>query len=258
MPSGAFQARYRYYIYGAAGETDGNLHLGAPVVRIKSRGELIVDGAITAAKIAAGAITAASIAAGAITASAIAAGAIGASQIAAGAVTAAKIAAGSITADKFAAGQIIAGDLIVDGAVSATYTAAQQVGMLINAGTSSAADLVGAGTIAATFAAPIGGSSFPTNPVEATMTCLLQPNTSAVGRVAFQVQKLVSGSWTTSFEFDVYHDGVTRLQIWRGLGGDAWSFAPLTSGTYRLRAWIKLGGPVVVSGLLFTLRQLNK
>lgn len=70
------------------------------------RGDLIVDGAITAEKLAAEAVTAGKIAAGAVTASTIAAGAITAGHIQAGSITSNEIAARSITGDEIAVGTI--------------------------------------------------------------------------------------------------------------------------------------------------------
>ena len=254
VPDGAYQARWRWVVIGA--NTDAAVRFWAPVIRLRNKGELIVDGAITANKIAADAVTANAIAAGAITATAIAAGSIGATQIAAGAITAAKLAAGSITADKFAAGQIIAGDLIVDGAVSATYTVAVPVSLGISA-TGSSSDAVG-GSVAATFAATQGGADFPSNPVEITLSTFVNPITASNGRVTFILQRLVSGSWTDFTDFDIFHTGAAGHFFWRGLGGNNYSFGVPPSGSYRLRARIRSGPNVTVSNLLMTMRQLNK
>lgn len=87
-----------------------------PVLRRAASAELIVDGAITATKIAAGSVTTAALAAGAVIAD----------DIAANAVTAGKIAAGSVTADKIAANSITAGQ-IAAGAISATQIAAKAI-----------------------------------------------------------------------------------------------------------------------------------
>lgn len=73
---------------------------------LRADGELIVDGAITATKIAAGAIEAEALAADSVSANAIQSGAITAGKIAADAITANEIAAGAITADKIEAGEI--------------------------------------------------------------------------------------------------------------------------------------------------------
>lgn len=83
-----------------------------PVMRRAGSGELIVDGAITAAKIAANTIVAGNIAADAITAAAIAADAVTAGKIAAAAISAREIAAGAITAEKLQVG--IAGNLLAN------------------------------------------------------------------------------------------------------------------------------------------------
>lgn len=48
VPAGAFQARLRCYVYGTTAETDGDVHFGALTVRIKNKGEMIVDGSLTA------------------------------------------------------------------------------------------------------------------------------------------------------------------------------------------------------------------
>ena len=71
-----------------------------PVMRRAAAGKLIVDGTITADKIAANAVTADKIAANAITAGKIATDAVTAGTIAAGAINAREIAAGAITASK--------------------------------------------------------------------------------------------------------------------------------------------------------------
>jgi predicted phage tail protein len=76
-------------------------------------GELIVDGAIIASKIAANAVTADKIAANAVTATQISAGAVTTQKIAAGAVTANEIAANAVTAAKVAAQAITAEKLLV-------------------------------------------------------------------------------------------------------------------------------------------------
>jgi hypothetical protein len=75
-------------------------------LRRMNGGELIVDGAITAAKIQTDAVTANKISANAVTTNAIAANAVTANQIAANAVTANQIAANAITANAVAANAI--------------------------------------------------------------------------------------------------------------------------------------------------------
>jgi hypothetical protein len=73
--------------------TVGNVS-GSPKIAI--RGDMFIDGTITASMIAAGSITAIKIAAGSITAIKIAAGAIDASKIAAGSITTDEIAVGGV------------------------------------------------------------------------------------------------------------------------------------------------------------------
>jgi|GEM_PF-3006579 len=106
----------------------------------------IVDGTITADKIAANAITADKVAANAITANKIATNAITAIKIAANAITAIKIAANAITADKIAANAITA-DKIAANAITANE---------INVESIFAEDVTATGTISG--AKLIGGS----------------------------------------------------------------------------------------------------
>ena len=99
--------------YSAAGRFVGPFKVMNPVLRVMGQAELLVDGAITAAKIAAGAVTAGKIAAGAVTAGTIAANAVTANEIAANAVTTAKIAAGAVSAAQVAANAITASKLAI-------------------------------------------------------------------------------------------------------------------------------------------------
>ncbi len=103
-PANAFGAILRIYIQ--RDYTDGNISFGGFSFLRKASANLIVDGSVTATKIATNAVTAGKIAANAVTAGTIAANAVTAGTIAAGAVSAAQIAAGAITADKLAAGSI--------------------------------------------------------------------------------------------------------------------------------------------------------
>ena len=112
--------------FTAAGTFNGPHKLLEPVIRVMQSGELIVDGAITAAKIAAKTITAAEIAAGAITATELGANSVTAGKIAAGTVTADELATNSVTAVKVAAGAITA-DKIAANAVTANEIAANSV-----------------------------------------------------------------------------------------------------------------------------------
>jgi hypothetical protein len=93
--------------------TTGQMYLSDLVLRRKNGGELIVDGAVTAVKVAANAITAGKIAANAVTSDTIAANAITSDKIDANAITAGKIAAGAVGADQIAANAISAKQLLV-------------------------------------------------------------------------------------------------------------------------------------------------
>ncbi|WP_083197017.1 phage tail protein [Rhizobium sp. AC27/96] len=110
-PTSAFAAVVKMYIH--RNFTDGNISIGGLSFLRKASANLIVDGAITADKIAANAVVAGKIAANAITAGTIAANAVTAGTIATGAISASQIAAGSITADKLAAGSVSAQALAV-------------------------------------------------------------------------------------------------------------------------------------------------
>ena len=123
-PNKYIQFRHR------SGLTAGNVYYAWEVVRA-SDASLIVDGAITADKVAANAITAAKIAAGTITSNEIAANTITAADIAAETITAAQIAAATITAAKIAASTItssqIAADTITSNNIAANAITASEL-----------------------------------------------------------------------------------------------------------------------------------
>lgn len=108
--------------------TKSQIYIRKCVIRRKSGGNLIVDGAITTDKLDAGAVTTAKLDAGAVTADKIGAGAVTtakldanavtADKINAGAVTTAKLDASAVTADKIATNAVTAGK-IASGAVTA-------------------------------------------------------------------------------------------------------------------------------------------
>ena len=98
----------------AAGSiTTGGYALGFISCLRRNTGNLIVDGAITATKLAAASVTAGAIAANAVTAGTIAANAVTAGTIATGAVSAAQIAADAVTADKIASNAVTTDALAV-------------------------------------------------------------------------------------------------------------------------------------------------
>lgn len=112
IPSGYRYGRIRM-IKGNDGTTD--CFIGDIQVRRKSRGELIVDGAIIAEKIASGAVDTAKLAAGAVIADKIASNAVTAVKVQAGAIETAKLAAGAVVADKIAAGSVATTKLAIGG-----------------------------------------------------------------------------------------------------------------------------------------------
>lgn len=120
VPAGVTRIRVAtvYFNHPNGTVTNANVSVAGVTLRVQSSGELIVDGAVTAAKVAAGAIVAGKLSADAVTASNIAAGAVTAGKIATDAVTANTIAANAVTADKVAANAITADKLNVDEALA--------------------------------------------------------------------------------------------------------------------------------------------
>ncbi|AYR18981.1 hypothetical protein D6I95_00475 [Alcaligenes faecalis] len=106
--------------------TGGYMWIRNPSLRAMAQGELIVDGAVTAEKVAANAITANHLAANSVTAAKVAAGAIAAEHLSAGAITVGKLQDGAVTGDKIAA-TTITGDKIVTGAITADKVATNAV-----------------------------------------------------------------------------------------------------------------------------------
>lgn len=103
VPNNEAITQANWEIQVPASATGGQLWVGKPTWREAVTGELIVDGAVTADKVAANAITAAKIDAGAVTAD----------KIAVNAVTANKIAAGTITSDKIAVKSLTSRQMII-------------------------------------------------------------------------------------------------------------------------------------------------
>lgn len=113
-----------------SGNTSGVVYFWSPQLRRASSGELIVDGAVVADKVAANAITTAKIATGAVTANEILAGTITADEIASNAITTVKIAANAVTANEILAGTITAIEIAsnaitADKILAGTITAAE-------------------------------------------------------------------------------------------------------------------------------------
>ena len=101
------------------GYASNRIVFSGPVLRRKSGGELIVDGAITAAKISANSVGTNHLVANAVTAGIIAAGAVSAAAIQSGAVTADKINVNNLAAISANLGSIQVGSAnIADGAIT--------------------------------------------------------------------------------------------------------------------------------------------
>jgi hypothetical protein len=133
-PTGAAKARVRITrACDTSGNSTGWVAATNLYMRRAADAQLIVDGSITALKVAANTITSAQIAANTITASQIAANTITAGTIAAGAIGASELAAGAITAGKISAGAINASSLMVDGVVITAKIAAQNATNLYSA-----------------------------------------------------------------------------------------------------------------------------
>ncbi|WEZ84572.1 hypothetical protein P6U16_08360 [Rhizobium sp. 32-5/1] len=122
--------------------TTGSYRIGAVRVQRKNAGELIVDGTIVAAHIAANTITAAEIAANAITTSELASDSVTAAKIVAGTITAAEIASGAITTVKLAASAVTANELAANSVVAGKVAADAIVASNIAANAITAKQLV--------------------------------------------------------------------------------------------------------------------
>ncbi|GES45829.1 hypothetical protein RsS62_50810 [Rhizobium dioscoreae] len=112
IPAGWTKALMALVVEKADG-AGSSCYWSKPVMRRASSAELIVDGSVTASKVAANAITVGKLAANAVIAGTIAANAVTAGTIAAGAVSAAQIAADAITADKLASNSVTTDALAV-------------------------------------------------------------------------------------------------------------------------------------------------
>jgi hypothetical protein len=105
-------------------ETTNRFHLDDIVIRRMSGGELIVDGAIIATKIATDAVTSEKIIANAITTAKIAANAVTANEILAGAIQTNHMTAGSIHADRLIANSVTADKIHANAINGKTITGA--------------------------------------------------------------------------------------------------------------------------------------
>jgi predicted phage tail protein len=161
VTSHATAAYVGFYVtnsWPAAAASAGVACVAVPRVHRAASGELIVDGAIIAAKLAAGSVVAGKIAAGTIVAADIAATTITAAKIVAGTITTTEIAAGTITASDITAGTITANEIaattitaakIVSGTITTTQIAAGTITASNIAAGTITATLIAAGTITA-------------------------------------------------------------------------------------------------------------
>ncbi|KQS84347.1 hypothetical protein [Rhizobium sp. Leaf383] len=121
-PADAVFARIRFVRFTSEANTGkvvaGNADFHSVTCGRATGGHLIVNGAITAAKVAANAITAGQIAANAITANELAANSVAAAAIVSNAITSAKIAANAITAREIAANTITASQMAANSITS--------------------------------------------------------------------------------------------------------------------------------------------
>lgn len=130
-PAGTVAGQLALWVAARPSGASGNRIFRTISARAMTGGELIVDGAILADKLAANAVTATKIAAEAVTAAKLAANAVIAEKIAAGAITTDKLFALSVTAEKIAVGAIIA-EKIAAGAITTAHLAATAIdGMTI-------------------------------------------------------------------------------------------------------------------------------
>lgn len=167
MPAGAAWARPQFKVNTNQTLT-GSWAFDDVVIRRATAGELIVDGAISAEKLAVNSVTASSIVAGTITAAELATNSVTTAKIVAGAVTATEIAAGTITGSKIAAGTIVAGNIGAN-AVAAEQLAADSVtAVSIKAGEITTAKLAASAVTAEKImAATITGGKLAANAITA-------------------------------------------------------------------------------------------
>jgi predicted phage tail protein len=276
-PAGAL--RCWLYVYSQS-QTAGQVYWTNLFCREKAAGELIVDGAITTAKIAAGTITAGNILAGTITGIEIAGATITGAKIAAGTITAGNILSGTITGTQIAGttitGANIAGNTITAGNILAGTITANEI-----AGTTITAAKIATGTITGTqiagstiLGANIAGSTITAgNLVSGTITAgYLASNAVVAGNIAagaITTSKLAISStpglsvWSDSNfadtsawticnwgAFPTQHtitDGVSGgTSLYGGVGG-ASAYGTLrvpvvVGNTYRLSARVRTGG----------------
>lgn len=107
------------------------LRIVAPTLRRRAGGEVIIDGAISADKLAANSVTTRALVAGSVTTNVIASNAITTDKIDAGAITAELIRAGAVTGEKISGtaidGKTITGTTIVGGTITSNVNIAGEI-----------------------------------------------------------------------------------------------------------------------------------
>lgn len=204
--------------------------------KIKVKGDMIVDGAITSTKIASKSINTAHLNGKIITADVISSNAITADAIKAGAVTTDKMTANSINGDRITAGtldaaKIKAGSITASQIASGTITSAQ-----IKTGTISAAN--------------IAAGAITTDKIAANSINSSKIVSSGITANVIKGGKLQSLSNATNFELDTgklfYNNnntGIFRVQANASTMGLKFSNTSITvSGTSRILSRVILGG----------------
>lgn len=224
------QPRITFYSPEGVGE---NMWVSEVRVNRMAGAELIVDGAVTAAKVAANAITAGKVAANAITADKISSGAVTAIKVAANAITADKISASAVTGAKIAANTITAGNIAANaitaselaaGAVKATNIAADAItGKTISGGKVTGASITG-GSVTMTS----GGYSVKMlEDAYGGAIGFTVPNSTTNGTIRAEVEK-DSGATTGTAQLvlrspaskDFPARGYIKINSWRGDGNE--------------------------------------
>jgi len=246
--------------------TGGTQQLGMVRVTEMARGELIVDGAVTATKIAAGSVITDKLAASAITADKLAANSVTAVKIAAGAIETAKLAAGAVTTDKLVA-QAVTADKLAVNSVTADKLAANSVtagAIAANAVTADKIDsrglsikdaagnvILAAGTpltntenSVLSIANPAGGSySGPATATGAIKITLPQSWTSTMMRFRVEIYNYANGS-STSYEVGGYN---YQTGVWIShfatANGDPTRVMPVRFGHDGSKCCIWIGEP---------------
>ncbi|MDH3001635.1 hypothetical protein A1D23_13430 [Chelonobacter oris] len=238
-PLAANAAKIRCYLrLGATtngGQCKGTVYFCAPCMNYMADAEMIVDGAITAVKIAANAVTATKIQANSIGTNHIQANAVNAGKIAAntiqtghiqaGAIKTAQIAAGQVNADKLAANAVVAGKIAAN-AVTATQLAAGSVtAQKVIAGAING-NHIAANTISATHIVSKGITADKLN------VSTLSAVSANMGSITAGSMKIGALSGNTGTLFEVASNGGFRLVSRDSSGG-----IELSSSTRALTVW---------------------